>query len=66
MSTAKCQCCFPVSGDLAGYERQMIFGDRRLVGRKTEVGFLGTPTTGMEGGLEGADQAPKAGPGRGC
>lgn len=44
----------------------MIFGDRRLVGRKTEVGFLGTPTTGMEGGLEGADQAPKAGPGRGC
>ena len=44
----------------------MIFGDRRLVGRKTEVGFLGTPTTGMEGELGGADQAPKAGPGRDC
>lgn len=41
----------------------MIFGNRRLVGRKTEVGFLGTPTTGMEGELGGADRAPKAGPG---
>lgn len=44
----------------------MIFGNRRLVGRKTEVDFLGTPTTGMEGELGGADRAPKAGPGRGC
>ena len=48
---------------LGGYEAQMIFGDRSLVGRKTEANFWGTTTTGMEGELGGTGQAPNAGPG---
>lgn len=48
---------------LGGYGSQMIFGDGSLVGRKTEASFWGTPTTGMEGGLGAADQAPETGPG---
>ena len=64
--TAKCQCGCSRFGDLAGYETQMIFDDRGWWEGKTEATFLGTPTTGMEGGLGGADHALKADPGEGC
>lgn len=46
--TIKCQCSCSRFYDLAGYEAQRIFGNRKLVRRKTEASSLGTPTTGTD------------------
>lgn len=63
--TTKCHCVCSRFCDLAGYEAQGIFGNRRLVGRKTEASSSGTPTSGMEGKLGGTAQASRAGLGEG-